>query len=229
MINDSRKIKIKAMLGLGWLTLILGLAMFIPAGTFDFWQAWVWLIIFSGSAFLNTLFLMKKDMELLKRRLYAGGAAEKEKNQKIIQSFARYIFIAIILLPGYDRRFGCSHVPIYLVIAGDVFVALGFYIVFLVFRENSFTSALIEIAENQTVVSTGPYALVRHPMYSGALLMLLFTPFALGSFWALIPVILMFVVIIFRLLDEEKFLSKSLPGYRDYCERTAYRLIPFVW
>jgi protein-S-isoprenylcysteine O-methyltransferase Ste14 len=221
--------KKKALVGLGWLTVILGLLLFIPAGTLDFWQAWVYLFIFSGSSLAITLFLMKRDMELLKRRLKGGAAAEKERSQKIIQTFARFIFAGILLIPGFDHRFNWSHVPVFLVMAGEILVALGFFIIFLVFRENSYTSAIIEIAENQKVISTGPYAVVRHPMYTGALLMLLFTPLALGSFWDLLIVILIFIIIIWRLLDEEKFLYKNLSGYSAYCQKTRFRLIPMIW
>jgi protein-S-isoprenylcysteine O-methyltransferase Ste14 len=168
-------------------------------------------------------------MELLKRRLNAGAAAEKERSQKIIQTFASFIFVGILLTPGFDHRFRWSDVPACLVITGDIFVVLGFFIVFRVFRENSYTSAAIEIAEKQTVISTGPYAVVRHPMYSGALLMLLFTPLALGSFWDFLFVILIFAVIVWRLLDEEKFLTKNLPGYAAYCHKTRFRLVPAIW
>jgi protein-S-isoprenylcysteine O-methyltransferase Ste14 len=229
MNKVDQTIKRKAFFGFFWLIVIMGLLLFISAGTLNFWQAWVYLLIFSTSSLLITLFLMKKDVELLKRRLNAGAAAENERSQKIIQAFAQFIFIGILIIPGLDHRFSWSDVPLYLVIAGDIFVALGFFIVFLVFKENSFTSAIIEIAEDQKVISTGPYRIVRHPMYSGALLLLLFTPFALASFWSLIFVILMIIVIIYRLLDEEKFLSKNLAGYKAYCQKTRFRLIPMIW
>jgi protein-S-isoprenylcysteine O-methyltransferase Ste14 len=229
MHKVHQTIKRKAFFGLFCLIIIMGLLLFIPAGTLNFWQAWVYLFIFGTSSLLITLFLMNKDVELLKRRLNAGPEAEKESSQKIIQSFARFFFIAILLVPGFDHRFNWSDVPLYLVLAGNIFVALGFFIVFLAFRENSFTSAIIEISDDQKVISTGPYAIVRHPMYSGALLMLLFTPPALGSFWALIFVILMIIAIIYRLLDEEKFLSKNLSGYNTYCQKTRFRLIPMIW
>jgi protein-S-isoprenylcysteine O-methyltransferase Ste14 len=228
-MDTNDQTKRKALFGLFWLMVILGLLLFVSAGTLKFWQAWVYLFIFGGSSFLITIFLMKRDMELLKRRLRGGAVAEKERNQKIIQTFARFIFIGVLLLSGFDHRFNWSDVPIYLVIVGEIFVVLGFLIVFCVFRENSFTSANIEIAENQTVISTGPYSVVRHPMYSGALLMLLFTPIALGSFWDLLLVVFIFMVIIWRLLDEEKFLSKNLPGYKAYCQKTQFRLVPMIW
>jgi protein-S-isoprenylcysteine O-methyltransferase Ste14 len=229
MEKGDQSIKKKALAGLGSLTVILGMSLFIPAGTLDYWQAWVYLFIFSGSSLAITLFLMQRDMELLKRRLTGGAAAEKERSQKIIQKFARFIFIGVLLIPGFDHRFNWSQVSVFLVLTGEIFVALGFFIVFLVFRENSYTSAIIEIAENQQVISTGPYAVVRHPMYSGALLLLLFTPPALGSFWGLPFVILIFIVIIWRLLEEEKFLSKNLSGYPAYCQKTRFRLIPMIW
>jgi protein-S-isoprenylcysteine O-methyltransferase Ste14 len=229
MYKVDQTIKRKAFFGFSCLILIMGLLLFIPAGTLNFWEAWVYLLIFSTSSLLITLFLMRKDVELLKRRLNAGAAAENERNQKIIQTFAQIFFIGILIVPGLDHRFNWSDVSLKLVITGDIFVALGFFIVFLVFKENSFTSAIIEVAEEQKVISTGPYKLVRHPMYSGALLLLLFTPFALGSFWSLTFAILMIIVIIYRLLDEEKFLLKNLPGYKDYCQKTGFRLIPWVW
>ena len=229
MNKVDQTIKWKAYFGLFWLIVIMGILFFLPAGTFNFWQAWIYLIVFGTSSLLITLFLMKKDVELLKRRINAGAAAENERIQKIIQAFAQLIFTGIMIVPGFDHRYAWSDVPVYLVIAGDVFVALGFFIVFLVFKENSFTSAIIEIAENQKVISTGPYKIVRHPMYSGALLLLVFTPLALGSFWAFPFVILMFIIIIYRLLDEEKFLMKNLDGYKSYCQVTRFRLIPRVW
>lgn len=229
MHDKARNDKRKALFGLLWLSIILWLFLFIPAGTLDFWQAWIYLFLFCGSSLLITLFLMKRDMELLKRRLNAGAAAEKEKSQKIIQLLASFSFIGILLTPGFDHRFNWSDVPYYLVITGEIFVVLGFYIVFLVFKENSYTSATIEIAENQKVISTGPYSVVRHPMYSGALLMLVFTPLALGSYWGYAFVILIFMVIVWRLLDEEKFLTRNLPGYATYCIKTPFRLIPAIW
>ncbi|HXB28308.1 MAG TPA: isoprenylcysteine carboxylmethyltransferase family protein [Puia sp.] len=229
MNKVDQTVKRKAYFGLFWLIVIMSLLFFLPAGTFNYWQAWVYLIIFGTSSLLITLFLMKKDVELLKRRIHAGAAAENERIQKIIQAFAQLIFIGIMIIPGFDHRFAWSDVPVYLEVTGDIFVALGFFIVFLVFKENTFTSAIIEIAENQKVISTGPYKFVRHPMYSGALLLLIFTPFALGSFWAFPFVIVMIIIIIYRLLDEEKFLSKNLDGYKSYCQKTRFRLIPRIW
>jgi protein-S-isoprenylcysteine O-methyltransferase Ste14 len=207
----------------------LGILLFAPAWTFDFWQAWVYLFIFGASSALITAYLWKNDPKLLERRVAAGPAAEKSLTQKLIQLFASLAFIGMMVLPSFDHRFSWSHVPLSLIIAGDILVALGFLIVFLVFRENTFAAATIEVVTDQKVISTGPYSLVRHPLYGGALLMLFGTPLALGSWWGFLIFILLVLVIIWRLLDEENFLSKNLQGYAEYSQRIHYRLVPLVW
>jgi len=219
----------KTILGFGELIIALGLFLFAPAWTFDYWQAWVYIGVFAISAALITAYLWKKDPKLLERRVNAGPTAEKEKYQKVIQIFASIAFIGMMILPSIDHRFSRSSVPVPVVILGDVIVALGFFIVFIVFKVNTFTSATIELASEQKVISTGPYAIVRHPMYSGALVMLLSTPIALGSWWGLIMFVPMTFVIVFRLLDEEKFLKRGLSGYQEYCEKVKYRLLPLIW
>ncbi|MFI5155464.1 MAG: methyltransferase family protein [Chitinophagales bacterium] len=226
---ENKSLKIKAISGLIFLILLEGVFLFGSAGTFDYWQAWTWILVFGGSSAWITFSLMKNDMELLKRRLGGGPEGEKEPVQKTIVGLARIIFIGIIVLPGIDHRFGWSRVPSLLSISGDVFGVIGFYIVYLVFRENSFTSAIVEIADDQKVISTGPYRIVRHPMYSGALLMIVFAPIALGSFWGLALVIPFIGLIVWRLIEEEKFLQQQLPGYSDYSRRTIYRLVPGIW
>ena len=138
-------------------------------------------------------------------------------------------FLALILVPAFDFRFGWPAVPLALVAAGDVLVAVGYSIIFLVYKENTFTSATIEVAEDQKVITTGPYALVRHPMYAGALLYLLGTPLALGSWWGLLPFAATLPFLLWRLFDEEAFLSKNLPGYAEYRDTVRYRLVPGVW
>jgi len=219
----------KSVLGLLQLIIGLGFLLFGPAWTLAFWQAWVYLLVFSASASLITAYLWKRDPKLLERRVNAGPRAEKEKSQKLIQLFATLVFIGALILPSLDHRFSWSNVPLSLVIAGDVSVGLGFLIIFNVFKENTFAAATIEVAPDQKVISTGPYAIVRHPMYSGALLMLFGTPIALGSWWGLLMFIAITLIIAWRLLAEEKFLSKSLSGYTEYCQKVQYRLVPFVW
>jgi protein-S-isoprenylcysteine O-methyltransferase Ste14 len=219
----------KAFGGLFFLVAILGLTLFLPAWTIRYWQAWVYLAIFFISAGGITFYLMRKDTALLQRRINAGPSGEKEKTQKVIQSIAQFAFLAIFLVSAFDHRFQWSRVPQGAIIAGDVLVAAGFFIVFLVFKENTYTSATIEVDADQKVISTGPYALVRHPMYSGALLMLIGTPVALDSWWGLPALIPIAAVIVWRLLDEEKFLSKNLPGYTEYCKTVRSRLIPGIF
>ncbi len=219
----------KTILGFAQLIIALGLFLFAPAWTFDFWQAWLYLFVFAMSSAFITLYLWKKDPKLLERRVKAGPRAEKEKKQKLIQVFASLTFIGLMIVPSLDHRFSWSDVPVFVVIVGNALVALGFFIVFLVFKENTYTAATIEVAPGQRVISTGLYAILRHPMYSGGLIMLFGTPLALGSWWALLLFIPMALIIVMRLLEEEKFLAKNLPDYNEYCQNVRYRLIPSLW
>lgn len=219
----------KAWLSLAVLAVVMALLLFVPAGTLRYWQAWVYLSIFTGASALTTLYLMRKDRALLERRMSGGPTAEKRPAQRIIMLCTSAGFIALLVVPGLDRRFGWSRVPIGGVVAGDVLVAVGFYLISLVYRENTFTSATIEIAENQRVISTGPYALVRHPMYASASLYLFGTPLALGSYWGFVPIAFTMPFLIWRLFDEERFLSTNLSGYTEYQRRVRHRLVPFVW
>ena len=219
----------KAWLSLALLAAVMGLLLFVPAGTAHYWQGWVYLALFVGASALTTLYLLKRDRALLERRMRGGPTAEKRPMQRFIMICTSIGFIALLVVPGLDRRFGWSEVPLALVVVGDALVAIGFSLIFVVYRENTFTSATIEVAENQRVVSTGPYAIVRHPMYASASLYLLGTPLALGSYWGLVPIAAMLPFLIWRLFDEEAFLVKNLPGYAEYRARVRHRLIPFIW
>ncbi len=219
----------KAFEGLVQLIVALAAMIFLPAWTIHYWEAWVFLTVFSLLVLAITLYLMKNDPKLLERRVKAGSSAETEKSQKIIQLIATLAFILVIVLPPIDHRFAWSAVPPVVVVVGDMLVALGLLFVFLVFRENSFTSAVIEVDTEQKVVSTGPYAIVRHPMYIGALVMLVGVPLALGSFWGILAVIPITAAIIWRLLDEEVFLVRKLSGYAEYRSKVKYRLLPHIW
>ncbi len=212
-----------------FLAIAMAILLFAFAGTVRFWQAWVYLGVFFGASFLMTVYLLEKDPALLARRLSAGPAAENEKTQKIIMSFASVGFIATLIVPALDNRFSWSTVPLYATIAAHALVALSFFLIFLVYRENTFASATIEIAEGQRVISAGPYALVRHPMYAGGLLLFISTPLGLGSYWGLVAFLAVFPAIIFRLLDEEKFLCRHLPGYAEYCANVPWRLLPGIF
>ncbi|MGA7609933.1 MAG: isoprenylcysteine carboxylmethyltransferase family protein [Xanthobacteraceae bacterium] len=217
---------------IGWLLVLLvvmGAVLFVSAWTFNYWQAWVFLSVFGLSSLAVTVYLMKNDPKLLERRMHGGPTAEKELSQKIIMSAASIGFAAILIVPALDHRWHWSAVPPYAVIAGNILIVLGWTIILFVFRENTFTSATIEVVADQRVVSTGPYAVVRHPMYSGSLLYFLGIPIALGSWWGLFVGILMMPVFVLRLFDEEKLLARNLPGYSEYMDRVKYRLVPFVW
>jgi protein-S-isoprenylcysteine O-methyltransferase Ste14 len=218
-----RRIAAKTTLGFGSLIFLLAVGLFAPAWTFRFWQALLYLFLFASCSAAITIYLWKRDQALLSRRISAGPIAEKTRAQQIIQLFASIGFLAILVVPSLDHRFSWSHVPLWIVLAGDLLVVLGFYIVFKVFCVNTFTSATVEVNDQQTVISTGPYAFVRHPMYSGALIMMLGTPLALASWWGLLAFILMVAVIVIRLLEEEKFLLANLPGYAEYLARVKYR------
>ena len=224
-----KNINTRAWLGLGAVIVVMGLLLFVPAGTIRYWQAWLYLSIFTGASVLTTVYLMRNDPALLEWRLRGGPTAEKRTAQRLIMLFTSIGFIALLVVPALDQRFGWSNVPLGGISAGDILVALGFYLISLVYRENTFTSATIEIAENQKVVSTGPYAIVRHPMYASASLYLVGTPLALGSYWGLVPVVAIMLFLIWRLIDEERFLATNLPGYTEYQKRVRHRIVPFLW
>jgi protein-S-isoprenylcysteine O-methyltransferase Ste14 len=225
-MNDLNR---RAFGGLLRMALFLAVLVFLPAWTVSYWQGWICLALFLACATGITLDLIQHDPKLLERRMSAGAGAEKEKSQKIIQTLAAMAFVATFVVPALDHRFAWSVVPIYAMIAGDALIVLGFLFVFWVFRVNSFTSGIIEVAAEQRVISTGPYGLVRHPMYFGALIMLLGVPIALGSWWGVLTLIPMTVILILRLVDEEIFLARSLPGYAEYRQKIKYRLVPFAW
>jgi protein-S-isoprenylcysteine O-methyltransferase Ste14 len=222
-------LSIKALFANFLLALVMGVLVFAAAGTVRYWQGWLFLAIFCGASATITLDLVRHDPALLRRRLVGGPFAERQMSQKIITLFASIGFLSLLLVPALDHRFGWSHVPVSVVIAGDVLIAAGFAVVFRVFRENTFTSARIEIAKEQRVITTGPYALVRHPMYAGAFLYLVGMPLALGSFWGLVALVPMAAVTIWRLLDEEALLARGLPGYADYVRSVRWRLIPGIF
>jgi protein-S-isoprenylcysteine O-methyltransferase Ste14 len=224
-----KNLNARAWLALAVLAVVMGLLLFVPAGTVRYWQAWVYLSIFTGASALTTLYLMRRDPALLERRMSGGPMAEKRPAQKFIMLCTSIGFIALLVVPAFDHRFGWSAVPPGGVVAGDVLVAIGFYLIAQVYRETPFTSATIEVAENQKVISTGPYAIVRHPMYASASLYLLGTPLALGSYWGFVPIAAMMPFLIWRLFDEERFLARNLPGYTEYRKRVRHRLVPFVW
>lgn len=208
---------------------IFGMLVFGPAGTFAFWQGWLFVFVFVAATSVISIYFLKHDPKLIERRMQVGPMAEQEPAQKIIITITLLGFFLLIVLPGLDYRWHWSAVPPGLVVAGNVGVALSFVVFFIVLKQNSYAASTIRVEADQPVVSTGAYAVVRHPLYSGALLLLLCTPLALGSYWTLLLLIPMAAVLTWRLLDEERFLKQNLRGYADYCRNTRYRLIPGIW
>lgn len=224
-----KSLNIKAVVEIILLLIVMGTFLFLPAGTLDFWQAWVFLAIFGGAAFAITIYLMKNDPKLLERRIQAGPTAEKLTSEKIIQTITFIWFIAMLVIPGLDHRLHWSTMPILLSIVGEILVVLGFFIIFLVFKENSFASATIEVVKRQKVISTGLYSLVRHPMYMGGFLLFIGMSLSLSSWWDFALFIIVIPALVWRLLDEEKFLVKNLSGYKGYQSKVKYHLLPFIW
>jgi len=205
---------------------IVAAFLFVPAGSIHYWQGWAFMALWFLPMVIVSPHFLKNDPALVERRLQTK---EKSKEQKMIIRLAQPIVFLNLLVPGLDNRFGWSRVPIWLTIVSEAMVVVGYVITFWVMKENSFASRTVQVMEGQKVISTGPYRLVRHPMYFGAVLMLLFTPMALGSWWALPGFVLVGGLIVVRLLNEEKVLRQELPGYAEYCERTRYHLIPLLW
>ncbi len=206
--------------------ILLVLIFFLPAGTVYYWHAWVYLWLLFGSAILIMIYLLRHDRPLLERRLKIG---EQVRPQKVITRIGSLAYFALFLIPGLDFRFGWSSVPIPVVIFADVIFLIGYYIFFLTLKENSYASRVIEVEKEQKVISTGPYAVVRSPMYLAILMIIGFTPLCLGSYWGMIMMVPLLFVLVLRILNEEKVLAEALPGYRKYLEKTKYRLIPNVW
>jgi protein-S-isoprenylcysteine O-methyltransferase Ste14 len=215
--------------GLAKFMAAMALLLFVPAWSLRFWQAWLYLLLFGGACCAATVYFLRTDPALVQRRLAAGPTAEKEPTQRRIMTLASASLVLLIVIPAFDHRWHWSAVPTWLVIVGDIGVLAGYFLVVLVLRQNSFAAATIQVESGQQLVTTGAYAVVRHPMYAAAMLMFAFTPLALGSYWGLLVLIVMVPAFIWRLLDEERFMLRHLPGYADYQARTPYRLLPLVW
>lgn len=220
--------KAKAWLGLVITSVLIGLTLFLPAGTINYWQAWIYLVVVAVSSVLLTLYLTK-DPVLLESRTKYGPTAEQRPIQRIIVMCLAFPAIAAFIVPGLDRRFGWSSVPSWLSMAGELLIVLSLWMVYRVFKENSFGSATVEIVKGQRVISTGPYAIVRNPMYSSAAVYFVAMSLALGSYWGLIASVLTIVGLVWRLVDEEKFLAKSLPSYKEYCAKVRWHLVPGIF
>ena len=205
---------------------VLGVLILLPAGTFNYWQFYVFCGLLTIPMIAVLLYFLKNDPRFLERR---SRSREKEKAQMLISILSGLIFLSGFIIPGLDKRFGWSFVPLHITIIACVVILLGYLIIFFVFKQNSYASRVIEVDQEQEVISTGLYGIVRHPMYVGVLIMYIPAPLALGSYWGLIPFALLPLSLALRILNEEQVLKENLKGYKEYCERTRYRLIPFLW
>jgi protein-S-isoprenylcysteine O-methyltransferase Ste14 len=224
-----RSLRTRITLNTAKFLLALAVVLFASAGTLRYWEAWVYLGLQLASMAAINVYLLKRDPALLERRLALDEHGEKEKVQRVVMGLFRLFGLAMLIVAGVDHRLGWSAVPPVLVAAAAAVFAAGVLLVFMVFRENTYTSSVIEVNAGQTVVSTGPYRLVRHPMYAGMLIMGLATPLLLGSYWAALFLLPGWVLLGIRILAEERFLSERLSGYKEYMTATRHRLIPGVW
>ena len=206
----------------------IGLAVLVSAGTLNYWQAWAYLVVGAASC-VPLILRMMQDPVLLESRTKAGPSAEQRPFQRVVVVLAGLPAIASFIVPGLDHRFGWSGVQPWVCLVGELLIIVSMWMVYRVFRANSFGSATVEVSEGQKVISTGPYAIVRNPMYSSAGVYFIGLSLALGSYWGLIPAFLTVLGLVVRLLDEEKFLASDLPGYRDYCATVRWHLVPGVF
>jgi len=206
-----------------------GLMLFLPAGTFHYWQAWVFLAVFAFYTWIPSVYLVRKNPAALERRMHAGPLAETRTLQQIVSTVVFICFPAMLVVSALDHRFGWSPVPTTVTVVGDILVAVGLGVAMLVVAQNGYAAANITVESGQTLVSTGLYGLVRHPMYSGSVIMMVGVPLALDSYWGLVFVIPALVALALRIRDEEELLRQQLSGYSEYEQQVHYRLVPFVW
>ena len=223
---DMKALKKLVIFRSSMLFLILGLCFFLPAWSLRYWEGWLYLFIMAVPMAFFGIYLFKNDPQLLERRM---RTKEKRKEQKLVIKLSLWCFPLIYILPGFDKRLGWSKVPLLVELISMALVLAGYFMIVAVFRANSYASRIIEVEKSQQVISTGPYAIVRHPMYSSQIVFYLFTPPALGSYWAMIPVVLFLLVYKIRIQGEEEELLENLEGYREYTQKVKYRLIPGVW
>ncbi|UCH94515.1 MAG: isoprenylcysteine carboxylmethyltransferase family protein [Candidatus Aminicenantes bacterium] len=223
---DKKNLIMKVIIRFTTAFVMLALLFFLPARTIYFWEAWVFMALLFIPATYVLFYLLKKDPELLEKRM---KMKEKEKEQKLIMKISLLFFIGAFLLPGFDKYYGWSSIPLWLKIFADMMVLLGYIMFVVVLLQNRYASRIIEVDEKQKVIDTGLYSVVRHPMYDAVFLIYGFAPLALGSYWMLLGSAYLILVVVFRILNEEKVLIKELAGYKEYMQKVRYRLIPGLW
>jgi protein-S-isoprenylcysteine O-methyltransferase Ste14 len=231
-VNENKKISLQPKLIIQVLTryilalLFIGLLLFVPAASFKFWNAWLFMVGLFIPMFFVMTYLIIKDPELMQKRM---KMKEKEKTQKIYVVLSIIIFMITYMIPGFDFKYHWSKVPFWLVMVSTIIMIIGYFMFFTVMKQNSYASRVIEIQKGQKVIDTGLYSVVRHPMYLAALILFGISPLVLGSFYALIPMLFIPLLLIIRILNEEKVLQNNLPGYKEYMKKIKYRLIPLIW
>jgi protein-S-isoprenylcysteine O-methyltransferase Ste14 len=224
-MNVSLRIIISSVVGIA----VFAVLLFVPAGTVNYWQGWAVLAVFSAASLGPTLYMARIDPAALERRMQAGVKAETRPVQKVVIAGTFIAFATILVVPAFDFRFGWSHVPAWLSVLGIVMVAAGLGLTMLVVFQNRYASANITVEEGQPLVSTGLYGIVRHPMYFGNVILMIGISLGLGSYWALLLVLVGVLLMAARIKDEEKMLTEQLDGYRQYTTKVRYRLVPLVW
>ncbi|MGH3726106.1 MAG: methyltransferase family protein [Mycobacterium sp.] len=208
---------------------VFGAVLFLLAGTFNYWQAWAFLVVFALSTWIPSMYLQRADPAAHERRKRAGPVAETRTVQKVLIGGWYLSLAAMVVISALDHRFGWSSMPAAIWVAGDVLVAVGLGVTSLVVIQNSFAASTVRVETGQTLVSTGLYGLVRHPMYTGNVITIVGFPLALGSYWGLVSVLPGLIMLIVRIRDEEKLLAEQLDGYREYAQKARYRLVPYMW
>lgn len=203
---------------------VMAVLFFLPAGTLDYWQGWVVLVSFTVLTAYIGIYLRKASPALLARRFDVKADTVERRPPAILN-----LCFAAFIVPGFDMRFGWSSVPLWLTVLAEAVFVLGYMLIIGVFRENAFAAPSVQVEQGQRVIQSGPYAFVRHPMYTGIIIMLVAAPLALGSFWGLLPAVLCIPLNVIRIQGEEATLRENLPGYAAYCEKVRYRLVPYVW
>jgi len=224
--SSLRSLRKKVFVRFAMVFCLLGLMFFLPSWTLRYWEAWAYFSILLVPMTFLVRYLYKNDPRLLERRM---RMKEKQKAQRLIIALSWLFFLPAFVIPGFDRRFEWSNMPLTVTVISELLVLFGYLMIALVFKANSYASRVIEVEEGQKVISTGLYSIVRHPMYLGVLVFYLFSPLALGSYWAVIPAFLIVPLLIARIKNEERELLYNLEGYREYVTKTKYRLLPGIW